>query len=127
MLFSSRDGSLKDASLLPARHRFEPPGERSGPSWRSIHRSAWKRHSPKFALARSRASNRRGPKKGSLIKIAENSVGQRVVETHLPALHKKSWSVTSDCAFMRRNARYVAYKDYQLFETPLALRQRALL
>ena len=34
-------------------------------------------------------SNRRGPKKGSLIRIAKNSVGQRVVETHLPALHNK--------------------------------------
>jgi hypothetical protein len=41
--------------------------------------------------------------------------------------HKKSRSGTRDCAFMRRNARYVAYKGYQLFETPLALRQRSLL
>jgi hypothetical protein len=41
--------------------------------------------------------------------------------------HKKSRSVTRDCAFMRRNARYVAYIGYQLFETPLALRQRSLL
>jgi hypothetical protein len=49
----------------------------------------------------------------------KKSLGQRVVETHLPALHKKSRSVTRDCAFMRRNARYVAYKGYQLFETRL--------
>jgi hypothetical protein len=26
---------------------------------------------------------------GSLIRIAKNSLGQRVVETHLPALHNK--------------------------------------
>src|SRR5215212_7074694 len=49
MLFSLKDGSLKDASLLPARHRFEPPGERPGPSSRPIHRSAWKKNSRKFA------------------------------------------------------------------------------
>src|SRR5215208_3741833 len=51
MLFSFKDGSLKDASLLPARHRFEPPGERPGPSSRPIHRSAWKRNSRKLAVA----------------------------------------------------------------------------
>src|SRR5215218_3382830 len=51
MLFSLKDGSLKDASLLPARHRFEPPGERPGPSSRPIHRSAWKKNSRKFTVA----------------------------------------------------------------------------
>src|SRR5829696_9597789 len=49
MLFSFKDGSLKDASLLPARHRFEPPGERPGPSSRPIHRSAWNWNSTKYA------------------------------------------------------------------------------
>src|SRR5215203_6253370 len=50
MLFSSRSGSLKDASLLPARDRFEPPGARPGPSSRPIHRSAWKGNSTNFVF-----------------------------------------------------------------------------
>src|SRR5215204_2050715 len=34
MLFSLEGGLPKDASLLPDRHRFEPPRERPGPSFR---------------------------------------------------------------------------------------------
>src|SRR3712207_3350489 len=49
-LFSLKGGLQQDASLLPARHRFEPPRERPGPSSHPIHRSTWKRFSQKFGV-----------------------------------------------------------------------------
>jgi hypothetical protein len=51
---------------LPGRAWTPHPSARPG----LFHPTSGKRNSTKFALARSRASNRRGPKKGSLIRIA---------------------------------------------------------
>src|SRR5919202_4954222 len=51
MLFSLKGGSLKGASLLPARGCFEPPRGHPGPSSRPIRRSAGKDNSQKLACS----------------------------------------------------------------------------